>query len=69
MAKRRTKEEFAKWLIKHIKEKYGGNKAEAAKKFDEDRNVVYDVLGGRRSPTKKILDKTGHKKVAVYEER
>lgn len=68
MAKRKTKAEFSKWLEKHIKAVFGGNKVKAAESFGVDRNVVYDVLGERRSPSKQILKATGHKKVIVYED-
>lgn len=68
MVKRKTKEQFSEWLDKYIERVFGGNRSKAAKSFGEDRNVVYDVLGERRNPTKKILNKTGHKKIILYED-
>lgn len=67
MAKRKTKSEYAKWLLGHIGREFGGNKAEASRAFGEERQVLYDVINEHRSPTKRILAATAHKKVPMYE--
>ena len=62
MTKRKTKAQFAIWLDKLIDKKYNGNKSEAARVWKENVSNVYEVLGMRRSPTKKILEGVGYKK-------
>ena len=62
MTKRKTKAQFAIWLDKLIDKKYNSNKSEAARAWGENVSNVYEVLGGRRSPTSKILEGVGYKK-------
>lgn len=65
MPKRKTKDQFISMLIKHIDKHFGGNQAEAARKWDEERTTVNAVIGGHRNPTKKIVKALGYIKDTV----
>jgi len=62
MANRKTREQVIKMLRKYILHTYGNNQSKAAKEWGDHRNVVYEVLSGKRNPTKKMLATLGLKK-------
>ena len=62
MSKRKTRSQFILLLEKRIKDEFDGNKTRAAEAWGEARQVLYEVLGERRSPTANILKIMGYKK-------
>lgn len=62
MSKRKTKEQVIEMLQKHIHKHFKNNQSAAGRAWDEHRNVIYEVLAGRRNPTKKMLSVLGLKK-------
>ena len=65
-----TGPEFIIYLDELIERAYGGNKTRAATALACTPAAVYDILGGRRGPTKDMLKlmKFTKKTVAYYEE-
>ena len=61
--KQMTKAEFAVWLDSYIDKNFNGSRVAAAKDWDELPAAVYEVIGGRRGATNKILKAVGGEKV------
>jgi len=62
MSNRRTREQVIKLVKKYILMNFDNNQSKAAEAWGDHRNVVYEVLAGRRNPTKKMLATLGLKK-------
>ena len=62
MSNRKSKEQVIKLIKKHIRTNFDNNQSKAAEAWGDHRNVVYEVLAGRRNPTKKMLATLGLKK-------
>ena len=57
---RMTELELINWLEGYIKKKFEGNKAAAAKEFGVLSAELYETLGLRRPPSKKLLSAIGY---------
>jgi len=62
MSNRKTREQVIKMVKKYIRIHFENNQSKAAEAWGDHRNVVYEVLAGRRNPTKKMLATLGLKK-------
>ena len=57
---RMTKPELICWLESDINKTFKGSKAEAARKFGILPAELYEILGARRDPSKKLLKAIGY---------
>ena len=57
---RMTKPELICWLESHINKVFNGSKAAAARKFGILPAELYEILGARRDPSKKLLSAIGY---------
>lgn len=57
--------EFAKYYFR----KYFRTYVEAADKFETTSSVISDVIGGKRSPTKGMLDAFDYEKSKIFTKR
>ncbi len=62
MSNRKSKEQVIKMIKKYVQTSFDNNQSKAAEAWGDHRNVVYEVLSGRRNPTKKMLATLGLKK-------
>ena len=60
-----SKAEFLCFLEDVVETQYNGNRSRAAYAWGEDPIALYDVLGGRRNPTKNMLALLGFEKKTV----
>ena len=65
---RMTKPELICWLESHIKKTFDGNKRAAADHFGILPAELYETLGARRAPSKRLLKAIGYgpDKVTYY---